>query len=309
MPPTFVKALLSSHPLNTHLSQLTPRVNLLPDIFTCFWDSRQISIKWKLNLIDHLQRIVGRNHDLHFLSTLVHAHRPLAICLFDSMHPLQTWGWMAVHFHREPKSRGAHSPTSAAHSLNPSNDRPITQRLTPPLHPLPFEVWSLPLVTLSGRYCGLGTALQVSHYPPPHLSLYRRPCAPWSARAAHRPDTSPATDGSNSEIGLMLKTCSRPGAEKSGESVEEISTPGNLSRISRNPGKSETYRITDRPLKKAEAMGQGGYGRARRSPSKLSAERRPGHFYAHQLFCYCPRAALHCTAALTPNTLSLAGLD
>ena len=68
----------------------------------------------------------------------------------------------------------------------------------------------------------------------------------------------------------MLKTCSRPGAEKSGESVEEISTPGNLSRISRNPGKSETYRITDRPLKKAEAMGRG-YGRARRSPSKLSA--------------------------------------
>ena len=127
-----------------------------------------------------------------------------------------------------------------------------------------------------------------------HFCLSRRPCAPWSARAAHRPDTSPATDGSNSEIGLMLKTCSRPGAEKSGESVEEISTPGNLSRISRNPGKSETYRITDRPLKKAEAMGQGGYGRARRSPSKLSAERRPGHFYAHQLYCYCPRAALHC---------------
>ena len=114
----------------------------------------------------------------------------------------------------------------------------------------------LPQVTLSGRYCGLGTALQVSHYPPPHLSLYRRPCAPWSARAALRPDTSPATDGSNSEIGLMLKTCSRPGVEKSGESVQEISTPGNLSRISRNPRKSETYRIRDRPLKKAEAMGQ-----------------------------------------------------
>ena len=58
----------------------------------------------------------------------------------------------------------------------------------------------------------------------------------------------------------MLKTCSRPGVEKSGESDEEISTPGNLSRISRNPGKSETYRITDRPLKKAEAMGQEGGG-------------------------------------------------
>ena len=96
----------------------------------------------------------------------------------------------------------------------------------------------------------------------------------------------------------MLKTCSRPGAEKSAESVEEISTPGNLSQISQNPRKSETYRIRDRPrLKKAEAMGQlrGGYGRARRSPSKLSAERRPGHFYAHRFSYYCPCAALRHT--------------
>ena len=169
------------------------------------------------------------------------------------------------HFHRSSQNRPEPTPTSAAHSLNPSNDRPITQRLTPPLHPLPFEVWSLPLVTLSGRYCGLGTALQVSHSPPPthlHLSssapqlrLHRRP---WSARAALRPDTSPATDGSNSEIGLMPNPCSRPAQEKSDESVEEISAPGNLSRISRNPRKSETYRIRDRPLKKAEALGGSG---------------------------------------------------
>ena len=165
---------------------------------------------------------------------------------------------LARHFHRSSQNRPEPTPTSSAHSLNPSNDRPITQRLTPPLHPLPFEVWSLPLVTLSGRYCGLGTALQVSHYPPPHFSLYRRPCAPWSARAALRPDTSPATDGSNSEIGLMPNPCSRPAPEKSDESVEEISAPGNLSRISRNPRKSETYRIRDRPLKKAEALGGSG---------------------------------------------------
>ena len=123
----------------------------------------------------------------------------------------------------------------------------------------------LPQVTLSGRYCGLGTALQVSHSPPPpprptstsapQLRLHRRP---WSARAALRPDTSPATDGSNSEIGLMPNPCSRPAPEKSDESVEEISAPGNLSRISRNPRKSETYRIRDRPLKKAEALGGSG---------------------------------------------------
>ena len=172
---------------------------------------------------------------MHFLNKLACVfpltHRPTAGHVLVHLLPcgLFRLSELARHFHRSSQNRPEPTPTSAAHSLNPSNDRPITQRLPPPLHPLPFEIWSLPLVTLSGRYCGLGTALQVSHYPPPHLSLYRRPCAPWSARAALRPDTSPATDGSNSEIGLMLKTCSRPGVEKSGESDEEISTPGNLS--------------------------------------------------------------------------------
>ena len=99
----------------------------------------------------------------------------------------------------------------------------------------------------------------------------------------------------------MLKTCSRPGAEKSGESVEEISTPGNLSRISRNLGKSETYRITDRPLKKAEAMGRGGV-MGGRGGLHLNCQRgRPGHFYAHQLSYYCPCVSLRhtlCTVLL-----------
>ena len=184
-------------------------------------------------------------------------HRPTAGHVLVHLLPcgLFRLSELARHFHRSSQNRPEPTPTSAAHSLNPSNDRPITQRLPPPLHPLPFEIWSLPLVTLSGRYCGLGTALQVSHSPAPQLRLHRRP---WSARAALRPDTSLATDGSNSEIGLMPNPCSRPAPEKFDESVEEISAPGNRSRISRNPRKSEAYRIRDRPLKKAEAMGGSG---------------------------------------------------
>ena len=92
----------------------------------------------------------------------------------------------------------------------------------------------------------------------------------------------------------MLKTCSRPAhVEKSGESVQEISTPGNLSRISRNPRKSETYRIRDRPLKKAEAMGQGVTGGRR--GLHLNCQQRPPRSLLRSptlLLLLCPSALL-----------------
>ena len=100
----------------------------------------------------------------------------------------------------------------------------------------------------------------------------------------------------------MLKTCSRPGAEKSGESVEEISTPGNLSRISRNPGKSETYRITDRPLKKAEAMGQEGGGvRGGRGGLHLNCQQRA----AQVTFTLTNSPTVPALPYTAPNTLIL----
>ena len=151
---------------------------------------------------------------MHFLNELA--------CVFSSPSPIHqpTAGHVLVHllpcglfrlsevgrhFHRSSQNRPEPTPTSAAHSLNPSNDRPITQRLTPPLHPLPFEVWSLPLVTLSGRYCGLGTALQVSHYPPLTLACTGVPAPPGqpgprSVPTRLQPLTAPTQkSGSNAE--------------------------------------------------------------------------------------------------------------
>ena len=199
------------------------------------------------------------------------------------------------HFHRSSQNRPEPTPTSAAHSLNPSNDRPITQRLTPPLHPLPFEVWSLPLVTLSGRYCGLGTALQVSPPPPPDPpppQLLSSGCTgvpgqpgPLSVPTRLQPLTAPTQKSAS------CRTLARALLRRN---------PTNLSRKSpRREILVESHEIRGNPKLIGSGIGplkrqKPWEGLATRSPSKLSAEqrRRPGHFYAHQLSHYSVPLAL-----------------
>ena len=229
---------------------------------------------------------------MHFLNELACVfpltHRPTAGHVLVHLLPcgLFRLSELARHFHRSSQNRPEPTPTSSAHSLNPSNDRPITQRLPPPLHPLPFEVWSLPLVTLSGRYCGLGTALQVSHYPPPHLTLA---CTgvpappgqpgPRSVPTRLQPLTAPTQKSASCRTlaRALLRRNSTNLSRKSPRReilVESHEIRGNPKLIGSGIG----------PLKRQKPW----EGLATRSPSKLSAEqrRRPGHFYAHQLSYY-----------------------
>ena len=147
----------------------------------------------------------GRNHNLHMIAFLelacVHsmlANDHVLVC----QHAVSSDLGLVFTF-TSSQNRPDSTLTSRAHSLNCSNDPSITQTLTlvppPPRQP---SLWSAASDAVGQvlRPGNRATGFPLS--PPPHLSLYRRPCAPWSARAALRPDTSPATDGSNSEIGL-----------------------------------------------------------------------------------------------------------